>query len=56
MKRGGRESLELEGQGKMSGMQRTFRTFLSPTCLGTPTALRSSGHHTDKEEEDSPCV
>lgn len=56
MKRGGRESLELEGQGEMSGMQRPFRASLSPVYLGTSMALMSSSHPSDKEEEDSACV
>lgn len=47
---------ELEGQGEMSMMSRTFRAPLSPACLGAAMALMSSSHPTDEEEGDSPYV
>lgn len=47
---------ELEGQGEMTVMSRTFRASLSPACLGAAMALMSSSHPTDEEEGDSPYV
>lgn len=56
MKRGGRELLELEGQGEMTVTQKPLTAPRSPTCSGTSVALVPSSHPTDEQERDSSCV